>query len=345
MATPKKLPSGKWRAQGFYRDETGKVHRPSFVASTKAEAARMVAEWQAGKSMEPSDMAVKDCIERFISSREAVLSPSTIRGYRAMQKKFYGKIEHIRIQSLTSEDLQAYISNFGINHSPKSVRNAYALLSSSLSMFTDKKYRVTLPQKIEYMRIMPTDDDVRTLMEQANQHLRKAIALAAVGTLREGEVCALRYKDIDRTRNTIHVHSDMVKDQHGKWVIRPCPKTSSSDRYIPLPQQVIDLLGDGEPEELVYGRTPAAINQGFNRLRARVGLKCRYHDLRSYAASIMHALNIPDQYIQERGGWETDTILKSVYRNTLSDQSVKYANRANDHFKTLFNAHENAHGK
>ncbi|MCB7523198.1 tyrosine-type recombinase/integrase [[Clostridium] hylemonae] len=49
----------------------------------------------------------------------------------------------------------------------------------------------------------------------------------------------------------------------------------------------------------------------------------RFHDLRHYSASIQHALGIPDAYIMERGGWETDGTLKSIYRHTLKDKKKK----------------------
>lgn len=63
----------------------------------------------------------------------------------------------------------------------------------------------------------------------------------------------------------------------------------------------------------------------------------RFHDLRHYCASIQHALGIPDAYIMQRGGWQSDAILKDVYRHTMDDKqqamnqqtsiSPKYATR------------------
>jgi hypothetical protein len=35
----------------------------------------------------------------------------------------------------------------------------------------------------------------------------------------------------------------------------------------------------------------------------------------------------------ERGGWSSDTVLKSVYRNSLSDKSSHFTSMANDYFK------------
>lgn len=38
----------------------------------------------------------------------------------------------------------------------------------------------------------------------------------------------------------------------------------------------------------------------------------RFHDLRYYSASIMHAIGVPDVYIMERGGWSSDKTLKKI---------------------------------
>lgn len=338
MATPKKLASGKWRARGYFKDPvTGNVERPSFTAPSKSEAARLVAEWEAKKERlnTPSDMTVNECLERYISVKESVLSVSTIRGYRKMQRNHYSDIGTKQLKYLTDEDMQRFVSGMSTDHSSKSVRNAYSLLSSALSMFSDRKYHVSLPARQEPVRHIPTDADIKNLIASASPEMTIAISLAAAGTIREGEISALTFGDINRETNTIHVHAGMVQNDDGEWIIKPSPKTSTSDRYIPFSPRIIELLGDGEPDERIIPKTPTAIGHAFAKLRDSLGLRCRFHDLRHYAASIMHALGVPDQYIMERGGWKSDTVLKSVYRNSLSDQSKKFADATNSHFDAL----------
>ena len=337
MASVKKLPSGKWNAVAYYKDPaTGKVSRPSFTAPTKAEAVRMAAEWEASKERmkSPRDRTVADCIDRYIKSKEGAISPSTLREYRRMQRTRYSSIASLSISKLGEEDLQRYVSSLSNEVSPKSVANAYGLLISSVSMFSDRAYRVTLPAPRPAERHIPSDDDIRRLIEEASPDLRLSICLAAFGTLRLGEVAALTHGDVDKTACTVRIHADMVKGPDG-WVVKENPKTTSSNRTVPLPAKVTDMIGDGEPAERIIKVLPCTIERAFIKLRDRLGLKCRFHDLRHYAASIMHALGIPDVYIMERGGWKSDTVLKSIYRNSLSDQSAKFQDKANNHFDSL----------
>ena len=50
----------------------------------------------------------------------------------------------------------------------------------------------------------------------------------------------------------------------------------------------------------------------------------------------MHSIGIPDQYIMERGGWSSDAILKSVYRNVLKDKNNEFTDKTNEYFKNKF---------
>ena len=81
---------------------------------------------------------------------------------------------------------------------------------------------------------------------------------------------------------------------------------------------------------------PDTITKKYIDLRNSLGITCRFHDLRHYAASVMHALGVPDQYIMERGGWSSDQTLKAVYRNTLSNESKKFSDQTNAHFENMF---------
>ena len=63
----------------------------------------------------------------------------------------------------------------------------------------------------------------------------------------------------------------------------------------------------------------------------------RFHDLRHYSASVQHALGIPDAYIMQRGGWSSDTVLKSVYRHAMNDRQKEMNQKTNSHFEELCN--------
>lgn len=342
MAKAIKLPSGNWRVRIYDHTEmvNGKKKKiyVSFTASTRAEAVRQAAEFSTKKKVDISSLTVGEAVDRYIEAKRAVLSPSTVRGYTTT-KNLMASISGIRVKSLDSARVQLWISQLSESRKTKTVRNAYGLLTAALGMFSDVSFKVTLPQKEVIERNIPTDTQVSLLMQEAKKdpELYLAIILASQGTLRRGEICALKHKDVLRDFNALYIHADIVKGTDG-WHYKEAPKTDSSVRRVSLSPSVIALIPKGEPDEYIFSFvTPSALGSRFNRLRDRLGFKCRFHDLRHYAASIMHAIGIPDQYIMAQGGWASDNILKSVYRNTLADKSAYFNEKAAEYFDEKLN--------
>ena len=125
---------------------------------------------------------------------------------------------------------------------------------------------------------MPTDSDVCALIEEFKSYdinMLIACCLAAYGTLRRSEICALDASDI--SGNVIHVHAAMVLDENNNWITK-VPKTKSSDRYINMPDFVIDLLPS---EGKIVKINPNELTQRFINAIDRLQIpKFRFHDLR-----------------------------------------------------------------
>lgn len=107
-----------------------------------------------------------------------------------------------------------------------------------------------------------------------------------------------------------------------------------------MPNSLADILkaqkGTKKANEYVVDVAPTVITNKFSRLLKRNGLpKFRFHDLRHYNASVMLALNVPDKYAMERGGWSTMSVMKDRYQHTFSDERFKHETLINLHFDNL----------
>lgn len=335
MTRAKKLPSGNWRCQVYdYTDGAGKRHYKSFTAATKRGAEHLAAEYADTKKERPQPLKVTvgKALDNYINIKSNVLSPSTVRGYRAMRSSNYSDIEDILLEDLTQEVVQIWANSLAEKKNAKTVKNAHGLLSAMLSVYMpDFMLRTALPKKQKEVPYIPTESDIRLIMKffkEKDTEMLKAVYLAAFGTLRRSEICGLTGEDIEG--NVIHVHSAVVMDDSANW-IKKNTKTSSSDRYIPLPDFVIDALPKSGNVVLIE---PSKISARFSSALKRLSIPhFRFHDLRHYSASIMHAIGIPDQYIMQRGGWSSDGVLKSIYRNTMDDYAKKFSSQINDYFK------------
>lgn len=337
MAKAKKLPSGNWRARVYsHTTPDGKKHYQSFTASTKQEAEMLAAKFSNNRtSAAVFDLTVDAAIDKYIESKTGVLSPSTIRGYRQMQKKYYDSIAKKKVKKLTSADLQYFVSSLSYDLSPKTTRNVYGLLTASIALFApEMRFNVTLPMKSAKLSESPSEQQIMALFNGAEDWLKKCIALGAFGGLRRGEIAALKYKDIKG--QSVMIHSDFVQDEHKQWIYKEMPKTVKSVREVKIPLEVVKLLGTGKPNDFVVGVMPEKITKGFYRLKKKYGIEIAFHDTRHFYASICAVLGIPDIVAADFGGWEHDSkIFKRTYQGNIRSISEGYSNKLNSHFDDL----------
>ena len=323
-----------------YYDENGKRRGKTFSASTRKEARLKASEWELNHKLEQKpSICVLDALNTYIENKEAVLSPSTVRSYKGIVKTCFESepIGAIPICSLSQMDIQAWINSFVGKLSPKSIIDRYALLKASICA-VDRSFDlslITLPQKEKHSGFTPSDTQIKQLIEytkrQERPDLYRAVLLCSFGLLRRSEVCAITSEDIHG--NSIDINKAMVKDDVGAWVIKKT-KTVESTRTIEYPSFVIDELKG------ISGRiipiNPDALSRRFERaLRFSKLPHFGMHAMRRYGASILHALNVPDLYIRQRGGWSTDAVMKSIYINEIDEEKRKQLDKINAHFSSL----------
>lgn len=164
----------------------------------------------------------------------------------------------------------------------------------------DKKIKVQLPQKEKKNLYVPTDNDIKRLMNyllEFDIDMYIACNLAAFGTLRRSEICALTADDVNG--NIIRVNKAMVLSTDKEWIIKQTKNTSST-RDIEMPEFVINML---PKKGYLVKINPSRVSDRFIKYLKKLNMRYfRFHDLRHYSASIMHAIGVPDVYIMQRGG-------------------------------------------
>ena len=323
----RKLPSGSYNTQ---IQVNGK--RKSITASTRNDVRRLAMQYAVTRSDAPS-APLGLLVDNYIESKRNVLSPSTVERYERIRKRHFHRLMTYPADQLTSERVQKEINLMSAEYSPKTVRNAYGLITATLDLYAPHiKFKVTMPAKVKTEYHIPTTEDVNTLIAHASPNIKTAIMLAAYCGLRRGEIAALSSDDI--VGDTIHVHRSAVYDSNGQIVIKR-PKTYHSDRYVTMPDIVRSHVQNKTGR--ICPIALSTITKDFDKLRDRLGLRCRFHDLRHYYASVLHSIGVPDQYIMESGGWKSDFMLKAVYRNTLDDFKAQNAAKINSFFSKSVN--------
>lgn len=333
MSDAKKLPSGKWRNLLYVgKDEHGKRKYESFTADTKKEANLMAMERARAleqginKERTPANMTVGDAIDQYIDDRDKILSPKTVREYKGLRRNCLQSIMHLRLPQLTTSNVQRAINNDTKRLSPKSVKNAYGLLCSSLKAINpDLKFTVILP-KLEKKEItIPTAEELAKVLDEVRDtNLEIPVLLGATCGLRRGEVAALDVnKDIDYNNCTITINKAMAINDQAEWVVKGT-KTIASKRTLKAPQWVVERIAEIKDEYTPI--TPDNLTHYFREACERVGVDIHFHCLRHYFASTLLALGVPDKYAMKRTGHATPNMLKNVYQHIMDKKDMEIDN-------------------
>lgn len=263
----------------------------------------------------------------YIELKSSILSPSTIRGYLAYMINSFQELMPLNIYSLNNITIQKAVNRYAINHSPKTVRNAYGLLHSILQVYYPEfEPKITLPQKIKPQYVLPTTDTINTLLFFADDRIKFPILLAAQGGLRRSEIAALQLSDFNDFG--VNINKAVVYNSDLELVIKTT-KTVSGTRFVPLSPSLIKMARNYK----YFGINPNSISNSFHKLVLKTGVPAfNFHMLRHYFASELHAHNIPDKYIATIGGWSSTSVLQNIYQHTLKDKQSEYEKQITDIF-------------
>lgn len=135
MATAKKLPSGSYRVNLYIgKGADGKRKYKSFTAETKKAAEFLAAQYNQFRSEADSNsLILRAAVENYIESKKNVISPSTLRSYRAIMQNDVPQLMNSKIKDITPQQVQSVFNIFAVDHSPKTCRNVHGLVSAVLN--------------------------------------------------------------------------------------------------------------------------------------------------------------------------------------------------------------------
>ena len=311
------LPSGSYRLKKVYNGITYRLtldHKPS---------EREVNTWLYGLMQEVATTkdSFETCANNYISNRENVLSPASVRTYRNFLKVISKELMKKSIYNITQEDVQKEINLYSVDHAPKTVRSLHGFIASVFGSYRPSfTLSTTLPQKEIKRPYRPNKSDIDRILEyEKDGKYYIPFKLGALG-LRRGEICALDNSDLKG--NMLHITKTKVYDGK-KWIIKNNPKTDKSNRVIPLSET---LVSEMEQYGFTFDGSPKLLNTELHRACKALDIQpFKFHDLRHYFASYASTLGLPEQDILDLGGWESDSVFKRIYRESMPDSRERSA--------------------
>lgn len=312
-----KLPSGSYRVQKQINGQRLSMtfdHKPT-KKEVEEEIARRLGYYNGKLTFEAA-------ATNYIDARTNILSPSTIRGYRQLLNCYTQSFMLKPLDDITNNDVQREINRFAGSVSPKTVKNRYTFISSVFAEFRpDVSLRVNLPMMVRKTPYIPTSEEIKMLISEAEGTQYKTALLLGCCGLRRGEICALTLDDIDFDNNIVHVTKDIVASDNNEWIVK-APKTIQSIRDVVVPDSVIESI----KQNGLYRKNPHCITEWMHKKQDKLGMQhFSLHKLRHYFVSAAHEKGLSDASIMQAGGWAAPNVMIKHYRHAQNTDAVTSA--------------------
>lgn len=324
-----KLPSGSYRIRKMYK---GKTYTVTFEGKpTQKEAVMAMAKELEKVKHEKSNMTFRKASENYVDMKRNVLSPKTVKEYSEKAKRLPNWFCDLPISDISQVEINKLVNQLSNGRSPKTVRDYHGFVTAVLGTFYPSlKISTTLPQKIKSEPYIPSSNDIKRILEETKGTEFEVPFILACYGMRRSEICALTQNDIEG--DIVHINKALVQGEDGKWVVKPT-KTTGSTRDIAIPLYIAEKIHN---QGYIYRGAPGNLTKHLNRIEKKLGIEhFSIHKLRHYFASQLSALGVPEADILKMGGWETDHVMKSVYRHSMIEKEENAKREAAEKLKSV----------
>lgn len=320
---------GKWWAgERRVQRKIGAKRQPgSREGLTRAQAEReLQRRMESERTPVRARVAIEEAGERYLEHLEHVLErkPTTVADYgyilRGHFAPFFGATA---LERLRPEDVSRYlVAKRREELATKTITNHLVFLHGLLAFAVKRGWAQTNPvdavdrpradggdPDIRYLTLAEVEALLRTVGEGRFAATDRALYLTAAMTgLRQGELLALRWGDVDWRAGRLRVRRTFTRGSFG------APKSRRSSRSVPLTDRVAGALerqfqasAFQADEDLVFcnphtGRPMDAsrMRKRFKKALAQAGIRpVRFHDLRHTFGTHCAAAGVPLRTLQE----------------------------------------------
>lgn len=361
----RKRKDGRW--EGRYvagHDANGKEIRKNVLGKTQAEVKDKLRK--AIEEAKYLDVAKADeyTVERWVKTWFEIYSKPNLR--ESTQERYLNHIEyhiipeigHIKLRKLTVRDIQVMYNNVrdhgrvlkGPNDKrDKSLSASYIhSLHRMLKMCLERAVKeellirnpcdnVVLPKvEREEMKILKPENIKAYLAEAERRGCLPMMFLELCSGLRKGELAALLWEDLDIENKTISINKQATRVKGGGVKVTR-PKTATSIRKEPIPQQAVDLLiqeHEKHPDspymfpspvtgDMLY---PDSLNDINEKILDAIGVeRVRFHDLRHTFATIALQSGVDIRTVSGMLGHADPGFTLRTYTHVTNPMQVKAA--------------------
>lgn len=219
-------------------------------------------------------MTLENWLTTWVDIRTPVLKPRTIEQYRDLIARFLTPIANTPLADLQPDAIAALLAGVVSARKTRTAELIFVLLKAALKEIRpDLMTRVPRPKHRQKTPQAWTNDEMAVYFAALVDHpQRLGLTLGLALGLRRGEICGLRWQDIDFDKCQVHICNQRQRLANGQ-IVDMNPKSESSIRTIPIPDSVMPLLRSRRQlAGYLCPISPSGLDAAHRKLVGRLGL-------------------------------------------------------------------------
>jgi integrase len=358
------LANGRFKVTVERRSHDGKRERVCRTEDTRDEAIARERQLRA-RPAAADRMTVSDAVERYLSLHGPRFAPNTRLGYAQQARRVRGSwLGETRLDRLDVDLLERYYSQLldgtdapgaGVL-STRSVKLIRALIRAALNDVARPPLRWVQREQYESARVLGATPrqrahetldlgEIAKVIAAGDREVREIAQLAIATGARQGELAALRWRDVDLLGGVVRIEATVtrsaVKGVRGETQLVRKPTKTGRPRHVRVDASCVAMLTDRYARQLSQAAhaglddddlgdravlsvllerghvDPRSLGQRWRRARTAAKVDdVRFHDLRHVSATAMLAggVNVVDA---ARRGWSSSQTMLDTYAHVM----------------------------
>jgi|HubBroStandDraft_6_1064221.scaffolds.fasta_scaffold00365_17 integrase len=341
---------GRWEGRYYAIEDGAPVRRSVFGATDKDAARALRAATTArddGKPAPHGGETVGAFLLTWLESARSTIRSGTWRRYEQLTRLYLvptlgrGRLIALgpqHVAKLYRDLLAGGMSPANVHYVHRTLRRALGQAERWKLVSSNAAAVVTPPRAEQREMHTLTAEQVRRLLEVAPDRDRPLYLLAVSTGMRQGELLALRWADVDLNGGSLRVVATL-HHLSGEAATFDAPKTARSRRRVELSESVVVALSTHKvatieerwrsgqlwqdhnlvfPNLLGRPRGPSNVSRDLHQVLERAGLpRIRFHDLRHTAATLMLGRGVHPKLVSDMLGHASIGITLDTYSHSL----------------------------
>lgn len=308
----------------------------------------------------------KDWIYDWLKEKKDYVKESTYANYsNSIFNHIIPKLGNIYLKDLTHKKIQDFIlelsksgnKNSGIGLSEKFIKDITIIIKGSLKKAINEKQIDYIELSFNYPKSTHNDklyiltkNEQRKITEYGKNNINNkslGILISLYTGIRIGELCALKWEDIDFKKSYLHISKTIQrvyikdKNENQSKVIITTPKTKNANRIIPINKEFLDIIKTlrGKDDEYILSGTnnyiePRTYRKYYEKFLKEVKINhINFHSLRHTFATNCISLGVDYKTVSELLGHATVNITLNLYVHPRLSQKKKCIDLISKAFK------------